>query len=549
MARFTHGLGRRGILVSLTGAVVLAGSLALYGPRGASAQRPAHASFIDLGTVTEAISVGHEPADLDPASNTASGGANIEASMDGTLIALAGSSQNRFQPELATSWSVSANHAVYIFHLRHGVSFHTGRCCLTATDVKYSIARTILAQQAAAYMFSRFMTNPLKQIKVVDPYTVEFDLGRPQYFFLNAIASQYTAQILDAQALKAHASKSDPWAHAWATDHDAGTGPYMLRSWQRGQQVVLTRFTPYWGGWNGPHFNTVIVRTVPDSSTRRELLERGQVDVTTDLTPEDYDALKQNSRVTVDVNYAADVEYIVMTEAGPLASPAARQALSYAFPYDAMIHGVYRGYARRAYGLLTPAMLGYDPNQFHYQTDLARAKTLLLQAGVKPGTVLTFAYFDPYGTMASLLQAQLAQIGITLKLEHLDTAAFNAIFYGTASASKRPNLMAYDWYPDYDDPYDMSDPLVASSSAGANGVNGGYYHNRTVDTLLARMQNADRETLVRDAYKLQDVTGRVDPPAIWVDAPADVIALAANLHGFAFNPVQERIFDFYALHR
>jgi peptide/nickel transport system substrate-binding protein len=406
----------------------------------------------------------------------------------------------------------------------------------------------MLAQLANAYLFSRFMSNPLKQIKVVDPSTVEFDLGRPQYFFLNALASVYIAQILDAQALRAHATKSDPWAHTWASEHDAGTGPYMIQSWQRGQQLVLRRFPAYWGGWSGPHFSKIVVRTVPDSATRRELLERGQVQLTGDLTPQDYNALKQNSTVRVSAPYGAEIDYTVMTEAGPLASPYARQALSYAFPYAALIQGIYRGYARRAYGPLASTLLGYDPNQFHYQTNLATARELLRKAGVKPGTVLTFAYSGPFGKAAPLLQAQLAQLGITLKIEQLDDAAFGAIFYGSEPASQRPNLMGYGWYPDYDDPYDDCVPLLASSSAGPNGVNGGYYHNAQVDALLAQMKNAERDTLVRDAHKLQDITGRVDPPAIWTDERADVVALAANVRGYVDNPVEAYTYDVYALH-
>jgi ABC-type transport system substrate-binding protein len=110
-------------------------------------------------------------------------------------------------------------------------------------------------------------------------------------------------------------------------------------------------------------------------------VERGQTDLTYDLTPQDYDALKQNPAVRVAVNYGAAIEYLVMTEAGPLASPYARQALSYAFPYEAMINGVYHGYARRAYGPLASTLLGYDPHMFHYQTDLSKCPGSYIEDG------------------------------------------------------------------------------------------------------------------------------------------------------------------------
>ena len=142
------------------------------------------------------------------------------------LVTYKGSNVDQFVPQLATSWSANANKSVWTFHLRHGVRFHTGRCCMTADDVKYSIARTVAGRaRRVVYLRPLHDADPLKQIKVVDPYTVEFDLGRPQYTFINAIASKNAGLILDSQAVKAHATKSDPWAHNWVTDHDAGTGP------------------------------------------------------------------------------------------------------------------------------------------------------------------------------------------------------------------------------------------------------------------------------------------------------------------------------------
>jgi peptide/nickel transport system substrate-binding protein len=537
----------------LSAAIRVAVSTAIIGatllaPRSVVSRAGAAPVASDQGTVTLLYDV--SPPDIDPASNTFNTGDNIERNLDETLIKLDGSSLNRYKPDLATSWTVNADKSTYVFHLRHDVAFHTGRCCMTADDVRYSIARTVGASLGMSYLFARFLTKPLNQIKIRDPYTVEFDLGRPQPMFLGAIASQYAGNILDAHALRAHATKSDPWAHNWATNHDAGTGPYMLSTWVRDQQLVLTKFAKYWGGWSGPHFSRVIERIVPDSVSRRESIERGQADITTDLTPEDYDALKRNPAVQVQVNNTANIYYIIMTEAGPLASPYARQALAYAFPYDALIHGVLHGYAVRAYGPLGSSVLGYDPRMFHYTTDLAKARALLAKAGVKPGTTLTFDYpSEALGQGALLLQAQLAQLGITMKVQRLAEGAFNAIFYGTEPASQRPNLMGYAWYPDYDDPYDASQPLIASNAAGPSGANGGFYHNTQVDSLLARMQYASGATLLGLSHTLQDITGRVDPPAIWTHQSQDVTVLARTIKGFTFNTLSIGTYDFYALHR
>lgn len=521
----------------------------LYGLGGATHLTPAHALPVgsgDAGTVT-VVSNG-TPTDLDPASNQDDASNMVQRNIQDPLVRVAGVSMESYTPALATSWDTNADKSVWTFHLRHGVRFHTGRCCMTATDVQYSIARTVTAQLAASGVFGRFLSDPFKQIQVIDPYTVRFNLGRSQPIFLGAISDDYTAMILDSHALKAHEVKKD-WGHAWASEHDLGTGPYVIQQWTHGQQVILVRYPQYWGGWGGRHFSKVVLPTVPDRTTRRALIERGQADIAFDLTPSDYDALKQNPQVTVHVGSGPEVTYFVMTEAGPLASPYARQALSYAFNYDALIKGVYRGYARRAYGPLASTLLGYDPHVFAYHTDLAKARALLQKAGVPAGTTLTLAYYDPYGVGAEILQAQLAQIGITLKIEQLTQNSFNSIFYGNAPPGKRPNLLGDGWWPDYNDPYDESFPLIDSASQGPNGSNGGYYHNAAVDRLLAEMKNAGRDVLIRDAHTLQDITGRLDPPAIWTAEPAQVTVYRKGLQGLILNPLELRTYSFYPMYR
>ncbi len=67
--------------------------------------------------------------------------------------------------------------------------------------------------------------------------------------------------------------------------------------------------------------------------------------------------------------------------------------------------------------------------------------------------------------------------------------------------------------------------------------------------MLADMKNADRERVVGDAVKLQDITSRVDPPAIWAYQPADVTVLARTLHGFVPNPLSVETYGFYSMYR
>ena len=96
--------------------------------------------------------------------------------------------------------------------------------------------------------------------------------------------------------------------------------------------------------------------------------------------------------------------YLIMTEAGPLASPEARQAMCYAFPYQEVMDGVYRGYAARANSPVAPEVLGLPGERLLFETDLDKARELLAAAGVPEGTELIAdddhdADHDPAGTV------------------------------------------------------------------------------------------------------------------------------------------------------
>ena len=529
-------------------ALALGIGLGFLAPHSTLARVHAHAPAIDQGALT--IVFDYAPNNIDPANNEGADGMNVERNIYEGLIGLHGSQVNVFDPILATSWSSNANKSVWTFHLRHGVTFHTGRCCMTAADVKYSIGRIAAAGLGGSYTMLRYLTakDPFSMIKVVDPYTVEFDLGRSQPTFINAVAAVYNPLILDSKAVQAHKTKSDPYAGNWVASHDVGTGPYTIQSWERNVQLTLTKFPAYWAGWSGKHFSKVILRTILPSTTRRELVERGQADVTLHLTPEDNDAAAKNPKLKVFAPFSTLFYFIHMTEYGPLASPYARQALSYAFNYDAFIHGILHGYARRSYGPIPTTVTGYDPHMFHYQTDLAKAKALLAKAGVKPGTTLTFAGVQLNQPAGLILQAQLAQIGITLKLQQLTADAQASLLYGSEPASKRPNLIADSWYPDYNDPWDAAATLVTTSNYPPAGTNGGFYHNAQVDALFADMKNAPTERAISDAKKAQAIMAQ-DPPAIYTDERAMVNIMARNIQGLVINPFGADVYTVYPMYR
>ena len=200
-----------------------------------------------------------------------------------------------------------------------------------------------------------------------------------------------------------------PAARGWAP------GPYRIVEFDVETGAVLERNAGYWRGWEGEHFDQVILRVVVEPETRRALIENGEADIATTLPLATVRELEQNPDLAVDHRYNLAVRYIAMTVAGPLQSPEARQALCWAFPYDEVIAGVYEGFAKRAIGPVAELCRGFNPDTFVYQTDLERARALLARAGIAEGTVLTML-LPPGNTetaaMAELFQANLAAIGV-----------------------------------------------------------------------------------------------------------------------------------------
>ncbi len=156
------------------------------------------------------------------------------------------SATNTVGPMLATSWSSADGGKTWTFHLRHGVYFHTGRP-MTAQAAKASILRTIKLDGGAAYVW-----GAVKTIDTPDQYTLVFHLSYPSPLALQASAD-YSAYIYDTQGPAGQTGNAfTSWLNA---GHDAGTGPYTVQTWNKGQEfeVYLKQFGKYWGGWSGSH--------------------------------------------------------------------------------------------------------------------------------------------------------------------------------------------------------------------------------------------------------------------------------------------------------
>ncbi|MFN8590852.1 MAG: ABC transporter substrate-binding protein [Thermomicrobiales bacterium] len=466
------------------------------------------------------------------------------------LVQYKGSATDEIAPMLAESWETSEDGKAVTFKIAPNTRFHDGSVC-DAQAVKDSFTRFLALNTGPVMVFKRFVSTP-EQMTVVDPTTITFNLDRPSPLFLAAMASSYGPWVINPKMVEAHKTADDPWARSWFQINASGTGPYQLIENSPTEQVVMATFADYHGGWERPHFDRIVVRIVAEVATRRQLLEAGDADAAAhNLTPDDVEAIAANPDIDVEI-YDSTAVYWTIMNAPRLRSVEARQGFSYAFPYADVMDSAYRGLLARS-GPLASGVRASDPNVFLYETDLAKAKELILAAGFKEGD--TFDYVFQSGdeverVIAQLFQAQIAKIGFTLDIAELERSALFDLIFGDSPAEERPMFIGgWSWWPDYNDPFNQLDPNF-SPKDGAGISNAGWWVNDRFNELLALCQVYESEAdLVTWMKEIQNILTEQDPPVIYYGQAKWYTVLRKDIKGFIPNPIYLSAFNFDGMYR
>ena len=490
--------------------------------------------------------------DFDPASAYVLSEALIWRGIYEGLVRLKGDSASEVEPLLADTWDTNADKSTWTFHLHPGVTFTDGTP-LTADVVKTNYVRTITIALGTNFILGSFLTDPAKQIVVKDPMTVEFDLGTPVPHFDLVLAAQNGTQIVSPKAYTDHSTGDTDQGHEWLATHAIGTGPYVLDTFSPGDQVVLTQNASYWRGWTGAHFKKIIIRSIPESATRRQLLESGDVDIAYAGTPEDTAALRTDKRFFVGDFKNLDMTYIALGDYGPLAKPEARQAMNYLFPYDDFLNSVQKGTLARANGVFPDALATHDDAVFQYTTDVDKAKSLFATAGVAPGTEFTYEYYTGFGKEAGLvMQQQLEKAGMKLKLIEKEYSAYNADLTTDRPVEQRANMYYWGWWPDYNAPSNFAWIILNSDAAPDKCAcyNSGYYKNARVDEIINNgFTETDDAKLAEQFKEMQNIAVEKDPAWIPVGQQLDETYFRSDIQGQVFSPLYILTWDYYALSR
>lgn len=422
------------------------------------------------------VAIGADLETLDP--HFGSGSATdelIEANMyDGLVVR--NPSTMKLGPHVAERWEISPDGKTYTFHLRHGITWQSGGE-LTAADVKWSYDRT--ATYPRSSLISQF-GGVVREIEAVDPYTVRFVLEKPDPTLLAKFETETGYLHLASKAFYDRVGEDN----FRTSPLGAGSGPYRLKEWVKGQRIVLEANPGYFLG--PPAYDEVVFLPVPDEATRLSALLAGDVDIAP-IAPEERSTVQQSRIADVlSVPTTRRVYLRMNTEIPPFNSLLVRQAAAYAVDANGMIRSLLQGQATRIYGPILPFEVGYSTDVTRYDVNPTKAKQLLAQAGLAgraaPVTITTPTGRYLKDTEAAQAVAQsLRDVGFDAKVQTLEWSVYIGKIQGHAISEME--LQAYGGGGTFDADTTLSG-LYHSSNVRT------YYRDPQLDTLIENGRTA-----------------------------------------------------------
>ena len=318
---------------------------------------------------------------------------------------------------LAESWTYSKEDSAYIVKLRAATSQFGNE--LTSEDVKFTFDR-FKAEPGISASIMKIIHPAEDFVKVIDEKTFQFRVEQPSTIDL-PIMTWPSFQILDSKAVKEHATDSDAWATDWLSKNTATYGPWTVTEadFQPGTQITLHQNKNFWG--ERGDVDTLVMRAVPDSGTRVQLLQTGGAQYADTLSYDQIAQVESDDAVTVALCTSANIDAIALNHADPvIAKPEVRKAISLAVDRQKLVEGPYRNFAKASESAVTSAF--YPDASKNLSYDPEKAKKLLAEAGYPDGLTLSLAYSPArpgpeVEQTAILVQNQLAKVGITVTLE------------------------------------------------------------------------------------------------------------------------------------
>lgn len=435
-------------------------------------------------------------------------------------------------PDLATKWESSSDGLTWTFTLRTDVKWSDG-VAFNADDVAYTFNDVVLNKTLAATGAGNYAA--VKDVTVVDPQTVKFNLSRPVSALPSYLA--YNSGILPKHSL----SGSDPFKNtAFNKEKPVTTGPFKMESFTAGQGVTLARNAEYFGG--KAHLDKLVFKIVADPNTQVAQALSGELDVMILDSKAAVDTVKAKQNLQVLPRSLVQFYWIALNQENPLFQDVrVRQAMLYAIDRKAIINNVDKGYATIANAAISPALASYYDSSLEsrYPYDPAKAKQLLADAGWKDngsGVLVNkdgkpFAFTMDFGLRANLqpvnelVQQYYKQIGIQATL---NAQEWNAMI--KKDVVDRNYEMQLNWWTYATDP-DVTAYFV--STAAGKGFNIPGYKDTKLDDLLIKGQTTSDAAQRKQIYKDLQAYMADTLPYLFLWYPQEIDVVNSRVQGVA----------------
>jgi peptide/nickel transport system substrate-binding protein len=285
----------------------------------------------------------------------------------------------------------------------------------------------------------------LQAMRALDELTVEFTLCAPDVAFPSKVAFS---------ALNIHPSEylESTGGGGELIENPIGTGPYQLRQWDRGNQLVLERYDGYWG--EPAETDTLVFRWSSEAAQRLVELQAGTVDGIDNPGRDDFEVIANDPNLQLLERPGLNIFYVGLNrDMEPFDDELVRQAIGMAIDRQRIVDNFYPPGSTVADQFLPPDIFGYTPQPTWYEYDPQAARDMLADAGFPDGFEVTLNYRDVVrsylpspGTVAQDIQAQLAEIGVTVNIEVMESGAFL-----DASDAGQLTMYLLGWGADYPD--------------------------------------------------------------------------------------------------
>ncbi|HEX3348882.1 MAG TPA: ABC transporter substrate-binding protein [Acetobacteraceae bacterium] len=422
-------------------------------------------------------------------------------------------------PQLAAGYEWTDSKTL-VLKLRPNVQFQDG-APMDAAAVKYSLERHLTMQGSSR----RGEISAIEHVDVVDPTTVRVALKTP-YSPLLAALTDRAGMIVSPKAAEA-AGKDFAL-------HPVCAGPFKFTERVAQDRIVLDRFPGYWNA-GAIHFARVIYQPIVDSSVRLANLEAGSVDMVEYILPTDANAVKSNPklRLVLSNNLGYDSININVGHGARATMPfgrdaRVRKAFELSIDRTALIQVLYNGLYEPTAQAVSQDSPFYAENVQPPARDVAKAKALLAEAGVKtPLAVTLIVENSPIAKqLGEVLQSMSAEAGFDTKIQQME-------FASSLDVAERGDFEAYNvgWSGRPDPDGNLWNFLHTGAPLNYPG-----YSNPDVDKWLDEARQVTDIGQRRDLYAKVAAQTETDLPIMYLDVPKNIVGMSAKVSGFVPVP-------------